>query len=91
MHGSGQPSPQRQALHHWHEGIVTLFRERTLVVDTTVAHHDARLQVHWPRAVNDTWIAAISLTHGMTVTVVTRNIKNFCHKGVQTLDPWASV
>ena len=29
--------PQGQALRRWYEGIVTLFRERTLVVDTAAA------------------------------------------------------
>jgi len=71
-----QSPPQGQALRRWYEGIVTLFRERTLVIDSAVAHHYARLQ-------------AIALAHGMTV--VTRNTKDFSHGGVRTLDPWASV
>lgn len=83
-----QSPSQGQALRRWYEGIVTLFRERTLVVDTVVAHHYARLQAHGPRPANDTWIAAIALAHGMTV--VTRNTRDFSHGGVQTLDPWAS-
>ena len=81
--------PQGQALRRWYEGIVTLFRERTLVIDSAVAHHYARLQAHGPRPVNDTWIAAIALAHGMTV--VTRNTRDFNHGGIQTLDPWASI
>lgn len=83
-----QSPPQGQALRRWYEGIVTLFRERTLVIDSVVAHHYARLQAQGPRPVNDTWIAAIALAHGMTV--VTRNTKDFSHGGVRTLDPWAS-
>ena len=83
-----QSPPQGQALRRWYEGIVTLFRERTLVIDSAVAHHYARLQALGPRPVNDTWIAAIALAHGMTV--VTRNTKDFGHEGVRTLDPWAS-
>ena len=84
-----QSPSQGQALRRWYEGIVTLFRERTLVVDTVVAHHYARLQAHGPRPANDTWIAAIALAHGMTV--VTRNTRDFNHGGIQTLDPWASI
>jgi len=83
-----QSPPQGQALRRWYGGIVTLFRERTLVIDSAVAHHYARLQALGPRPVNDTWIAAIALAHGMTV--VTRNTKDFGHEGVRTLDPWAS-
>ena len=84
-----QSPPQGQALRRWYEGIVTLFRERTLVIDSAVAHHYARLQAQGPRPVNDTWIAAIALAHGMTV--VTRNTRDFNHGGIQTQDPWASI
>ena len=84
-----QSPPQGQALRRWYGGIVTLFRERTLVIDSAVAHHYARLQAIGPRPVNDTWIAAIALAHGMTV--VTRNTRDFNHGGIQTLDPWASI
>ena len=83
-----QSPPQGQALRRWYGGIVTLFRERTLVIDSAVAHHYARLQALGPRPVNDTWIAAIALAHGMTG--VTRYTKDFGHGGVRTLDPWAS-
>jgi predicted nucleic acid-binding protein len=58
---------------------------------------DSRAFRHWARLmhgrsddlIEDAMIAATAYVHGLTV--VTRNIRDFRHLGVPTLDPFASV
>jgi len=66
--------------------VLPAFAERILVVDTPVALRGAALQVPNPRSYRDALIAATALVHSMTV--VTRNVKDFKDTGVAVLDPW---
>lgn len=79
--------PQGQALRRWFLALSRLFKNRTLTIDASAAHHYARLQARRPFAVNDAWIAATAQAHGLIV--VTRNTRDFDQSGVQTLNLWA--
>ena len=68
--------------------VLPAFAGRILPVDTTVAQCCARLHVPNPCSERDALIAATALVHGMTV--VTRNIADFQHTGVNLLNPWQS-
>ncbi len=74
-------------LRSWFEKqVIPEFTERTLVIDAPVALRCADLHVPDKRSERDAFIAAIALTHAMTV--VTRNTKDFQQTGVQLIDPW---
>ncbi|MGO9318779.1 MAG: type II toxin-antitoxin system VapC family toxin [Terracidiphilus sp.] len=78
---------QGAILRAWLEDFVLpTFAERILVVDTPVALKGAALQVPNPRSYRDALIAATALVHSMTV--VTRNVKDFKDTGVALLNPW---
>ena len=66
--------------------VLPEFSGRTLAVDTAVAQCCARLHVPDKRSERDALIAATALVHGMTV--ITRNIADFKHTGVSTINPW---
>ena len=66
--------------------VLPEFSGRTLAVDTAVAQRCARLHVPDKRSERDALIAATALVHGMTV--ITRNIADFKHTGVSTINPW---
>ena len=68
--------------------VLPEFQQRTLPVDSEVAHRCASLHVPDPRPERDALIAATALVHGMTV--VTRNIQDFEHMGVPLLNPWSA-
>ena len=78
---------QGSVLRAWLEDyVLPSFAGRILVVDTQVALRGAALQVPNPRSYRDALIAATALVHSMTV--VTRNVKDFALTGVAILDPW---
>lgn len=80
---------QGKRLRSWLEThVLPAFENRIIVIDTTVAQACAKLHVPDPRSDRDALIAATALVHGMTV--VTRNIKDFQHTGVELLNPWGS-
>jgi len=66
--------------------VMPAFSNRILAVDTAVAQRCAKLHVLDPRSDRDAIIAATALVHEMTV--VTRNIIDFEHTGVELLNPW---
>ena len=66
--------------------VLPAFSERILNVDVAVALRCAKLHVPDPRSDRDAIIAATGLVHGMTI--VTRNISDFEHTGVEILNPW---
>lgn len=66
--------------------VLPAFTDRILAVDTAVALRGAQLHVPDLRPVRDGLIAATALVHRMTV--VTRNLTDFAHTGVRTLNPW---
>nr|WP_210301606.1 PIN domain-containing protein [Rhizobium sp. BK538] len=61
------------------------FENRILAVDRAVARMAARLHVPDPQPINDAYIAATALIHGMTVA--TRNAADFMPTGVRILNP----
>lgn len=71
----------------WLETLVLpAFEGRILPVDEAVARRAARLHVPDPQPINDAFIAATALVHGMTV--VTRNLVDFKAAKVPLLNPW---
>jgi len=81
--------PQGRMLRRWLEAqVLPAFANRILPIDLAVARRSASLHVPHPRPARDTLIAATALVHGMSV--VTRNVADFAHVGVDVIDPWAS-
>lgn len=68
--------------------IFPAFSERILPLDIAVAQRCAKLHVPDPRSDRDAIIAATAVVHGMIV--VTRNVNDFKHTGVEMLNPWDS-
>ncbi|MBL4854141.1 MAG: type II toxin-antitoxin system VapC family toxin [Robiginitomaculum sp.] len=66
--------------------VLPAFSERIIVIDTAIAQACAKLHVPDPRSDRDAMIAATAMVHGMVV--VTRNIADFKHTGVKTINPW---
>ena len=78
---------QGESLREWFESsVLTTFADRTLVFDTKVARCCADLHVPNKRSERDAMIAATGIVH--TMTVVTRNTKDFSETGVELLNPW---
>jgi toxin FitB len=66
--------------------VLPEFEGRVLPIDVTVAQRCAKLHVPDPRPMRDALIAATALVHSMTV--VTRNVRDFEPMGVEILNPW---
>lgn len=68
--------------------LTNYFAGRILAVDAIVADRWGRLlaQAARPLPAIDSLLAATALAHGLTL--VTRNVKDFQHAGLVTLDPW---
>ena len=78
---------QGSILRAWLEKqVLSAFDGRILPVDGVVALRAAKLHVPNPRPINDAFIAATALTHGLTLA--TRNTADFDGCGVQLIDPW---
>jgi predicted nucleic acid-binding protein len=79
--------PQGAVLRTWLETLVLpAFDGRILPVDQAVARRAATLHVPDTQPINDAFIAATALVHGMTVA--TRNAADFVATGVRLLNPW---
>ena len=79
--------PQGAVFREWLETrVLPAFDGRILPVDATVARRAAKLHVPDPRPINDVFIAATALVHGMTVA--TCNLTDFASMGVKLVDPW---
>lgn len=79
---------QGERLRRWLDGgVLDQFRGRVLPVDAAVARRSAMLQVPDPRSERDCFIAATALEHSLTV--VTRNVRDFAPTGVPIVDPWS--
>jgi predicted nucleic acid-binding protein len=80
--------PQQGAvLRLWLETLaLPAFEGRILSVDAAVGRRAAQLHVPDPQPINDAFIAATALVHGMTVA--TRNLADFAPTGVALLNPW---
>lgn len=80
-------SAQGKILRAWLEQqVLSIFSERILPIDTSVALRCAKLHVPNPQSDRDALIAATALTHGMTL--VTRNTRDFDSTGVTLINPW---
>ena len=78
---------QGRVLRSWLENLVLpAFEGRVLPIDSAVGRRAAGLHVTDPRSINDAFIAATALVHGMTVA--TRNIADFASTGVCMVNPW---
>ncbi len=69
--------------------VLTTFEDRVLSIDVAVAKRAAGLHVPDPLPINDAFIAATALVHGMTIA--TRNLADFATTGVLLLNPWDPV
>ena len=81
--------PEGAALRVWLTGVRTAFAGRILPFGENTATVCAALHVPNPRAERDAMIAATAIEHGFIV--VTRNVSDFAHTGVQLLNPWTTV
>lgn len=78
---------QGKVLRSWLDNqVIPAFSGRTLDINTKVAIQCAKLHIPNPKSERDALIAATALVHSMTV--VTRNTKDFEHTGVLLLNPW---
>jgi predicted nucleic acid-binding protein len=77
---------QAGALERWLQEVELGFADRILPVTLLVASAWGRQQYKQPISVIDALIAATARVNGMTV--VTRNVKDFQHSGIQVLNPF---
>ena len=78
---------QGRLFRQWLQSLVLpAFDGRILPIDAAVAVRAAGLHVPDPQPINDSFIAATALVHGLTL--VTRNIIDFRAAGVPLLNPW---
>lgn len=78
---------QGKMLRQWLDNhVLKTFSQRILPIDKAVAHCCAGLYVPDPRSDRDALIAATAIVHNMTI--VTRNINDFKHTGVNLINPW---
>ena len=78
---------QGARLRAWFETqVCPEFEDRTLSIDSAIAHRCAQLHVPDPKSERDALIAATALEHGLTV--VTRNMADFAATGVPLINPW---
>jgi len=66
--------------------VLKAFSDRVLPFDTSVALKCAQLHVPNPKSERDAMISSTSIIHGLTL--VTRNVKDFKHMGVEVVNPW---
>ncbi len=75
------------ALRIWMDAhVLPSYSGRILPVDAAVARRGATLHVSRTRPWADALIAATALVHSMTI--VTRNVRDFQSTGVAVLNPW---
>jgi predicted nucleic acid-binding protein len=79
--------PQALALEQWLQSISTTFADRILPVDERVADQWGRLGVRQPLPLLDALLAATALVHDQTL--VTRNVGDIAHTGVQWINPFS--
>jgi toxin FitB len=77
---------QASALERWLRDVEAAFEDRVLPVTLPVARAWGRLQFAQPLPVIDALIGATAQVNGLTV--VTRNVKDFDHAGVQVINPF---
>lgn len=78
---------QGAALRAWLDhSVLPAFANRILAFDSAAAVAAAALHVPDPRPERDTMIAGIAIAHSLTI--VTRNTRDFATTGVACVDPW---
>jgi predicted nucleic acid-binding protein len=77
---------QARILENWLNLIVDEYADRILAFDIDCAQVWGRLMSPHPQHPIDKQIAAIALIHGLTV--VTRNVDDFCDTGVEISNPF---
>ena len=82
----GHDAPFAHDLTVWLNQLLTLFGDRVLAFDVSVAQHWGRLSAELGHDSPDLIIAATALEHGLTV--VTRNVRHFEPTGVTVLNPF---
>ena len=75
-----------QVLAAWLDDLLTVYAERILPIDLTVARRWGILSGSLGHDNSDLFIAATALEHGLTV--VTRNVRHFEPTGVPVLNPF---
>ena len=80
--------PQGAALSTWLTVVREAFAGRILSFGEHTATVCASLHVPNSRAERDAMIAATAIEHGFVV--VTRNVSDFAHTGIQVLNPWTT-
>jgi toxin FitB len=78
--------PQADLLETWLQSILTDYADYILDFTATDAQTWGHLRVPHPQNALDKQIAAIALTHDLTL--VTRNLKDFIGMGVNLLNPF---
>lgn len=73
-------------LEEWIDKLQSNYDLRILAVDEAVANEWGKMMAERDRPVNDTFIAATAVTHGLTL--VTRNVRDFEGLDVTLLNPW---
>ena len=76
------------ALARWLDGVLAVYGDRVLGVDTATARRWGRLCGAIGHVGTDLLIAATALEHGLTI--VTGNVRHFRPTGVAVLDPFAA-
>lgn len=80
-------SEQGILLRNWlEEAVLPAFDGRIIAIDSLIARRSAGLHVPNPCPFRDGLIAATGLVHSLTV--VTRNVRDFNGTGVNLLNPW---
>lgn len=78
---------QAQVFDQWYQMVVRpTFKGRILPIGETTAAICASLHVPDRAPENDAWIAASAIEHNFTL--VTRNTKDFQHKGLRVFNPF---
>jgi toxin FitB len=76
-----------RALEGWLAGLEQMFGDRVLPVTIAIADQWGRLSAPRPISTVDGLLAATALVHDLTL--VTRNVIDVAHTGVQLLNPFA--
>ncbi|MFT4113756.1 type II toxin-antitoxin system VapC family toxin [Silvibacterium sp.] len=80
-------SQKGAALRTWLEAqVLPVFEGRILPVDIAVGRRAAQLHIPNPRPINDAFLAATAIVHGMVL--VSRNTADFQGCGVSLFNPW---
>lgn len=79
---------QAERYEHWLVETVRIFADRIVPVSTEVAEHWGRRDAAAPIPIVDGLIGATAAVRGWTL--VTRNIRDFRHVGVELLNPFSA-